>query len=101
MNYLAAPFPIRDSFPPAALFANVGELATAIIQILIAAAGAIGFIFIVIAGIKYVTASGDPKKIASASSALLYAIIGIAVAILAFVIVRVLQFFLKSDIPIT
>lgn len=88
------------NFPPAR-FTNFGELASDIITILISVAAAVSIIFIMIAGIKLVTSSGDEKKLASATSTLTYAIIGLVVTILAFMIVRILQHFLKSNVPIT
>ena len=57
-------------------------------------------IFIIISGIKIVTAAGDEKKLASASQTLTYAIIGLVVTILAFVIVRLVQYFLRSNVAI-
>jgi len=102
-------FDIRGVFQPAqiisvprgAIFstsAGFGYLASDILLILTGTAGAISLIFIVIAGIKFVTSGGDPKKLASASSTLTYAIIGLAVTILAFVILRIVQFFLRSSV---
>src|SRR3972149_7859737 len=108
-NYLA--FDIRDVFHPAQIFvgptriygdpAGFGRLASDVLLILTGTAGALSLMFIVIAGIKFVTSGGDPKKLASATSTLTYAIIGIAVTILAFVVLRIVQFFLKSAVPIT
>ena len=107
MNYLA--FNIREVFQPAQILGGTrfagpegfGNLATDILLILTGTAGALSLMFIVIAGIKFVTSGGDPKKLASATSTLTYAIIGLAVTILAFVILRIVQFFLKSEVPIT
>lgn len=100
MQYLA--FEIgRGNFSPAGKFTDFGQLATDIITILISASAAVSIIFIMIAGIKFVTSSGDEKKLASAQSTLTYAIIGLVVTILAFVIVRIVQYFLQSNVPIT
>lgn len=107
-----ASFDIRGVFDPAGITsgargkifdtsAGFGYLASDILLILTAAAGAISLIFIVIAGIKFVTSGGDPKKLGSATSTLTYAIIGLVVTILAFVILRVVQFFLRSSVGIT
>src|SRR3990167_1203064 len=87
------------NFSPAK-WTDFGQLASAIVTILISFAGALSIIFIVIAGIKFVTSSGDEKKLASASSTLTYAIIGLAVTILAFVIVRVVQYILRANVQI-
>ena len=88
------------NFSPAK-WTNFGELASALVTILVSFAGAISIIFIVMAGIKFITSSGDEKKLASASSTLTYAIIGLAVTILAFVILQIVQHFIWSDVAIT
>ena len=90
-----------NEFSPARLFENFGDLATTIITVLVSFAGALSIIFIIIAGFKFVTSSGDEKKLASASSTLTYAIIGLAVTILAFVILRIVQHFIGSNVTIT
>lgn len=101
MRYLAQSFKIQEQFTPANRFSDFGQLASDIILILTGAAGAISIIFIVAAGIKFITSSGDQKKLASASSTLTYAIIGLAVTALAFIILRVVQFFFGANVPIT
>lgn len=50
--------------------------------------GAIAVIVIIIGGLKYVTADGDASKIKGAKDTILYAIVGIVIAILAFAIVN-------------
>jgi len=95
------PFDIMDVFQPAKRFGSFGQLASDVLLILVSLAGALAIIFIMLSGFKFVTSSGDEKKLASARATLTYAIIGIAVVILAFVIVQILQYFLQSSIPIT
>ena len=97
-------FQIQDVFQPAGIYKDttgVAKLFTDIIQILIGVSGVLSLIFIMIAGIKIITASGDEKKLASAQATITYAIIGLVVTALAFVILRVVQYFLKSNVPIT
>ena len=97
-------FDIRGVFQPAAIYPDAtgfGKLASDVLLILTGTAGALTLMFIVIAGIKFVTSGKDSKKLASATSTLTYAIIGIAVTILAFVILRIVQFFLRSSVAIT
>lgn len=100
--YLA--FNIKDVFQPANIYGDVtgiGKLASDIVLILTSVAGTVSLIFIIIAGIKFITAAGDEKKMAAASATLTYAIIGLVVTILAFVILRVVQFFLGANVAIT
>lgn len=52
-------------------------------------AGAIAVLFIVIGGIRYMTAAGNPKAVETARKMLLWAVIGLAVIILATVIVAI------------
>lgn len=58
-----------------------------VISTLFFAIGAIAVIVIVVGGIKYATADGDSGKIASAKNTILYAVVGLVVALLANAIV--------------
>ena len=100
-KYLAASFTIKGNFSPADKFANAGALVTNIIIILTSFAGALAFIFIIIGGIKFITAAGDEKKMASATQTLTYAIIGLIVTAVSFIILRVVQHFLGANVAIT
>lgn len=91
----------KDVFPPAGRFSTVGQLASDIILILTSVVGVLSIVFIIIGGIQTITASADEKKLAAARSTILYAIIGLAVSVLAFIILQVVQYFLKSSVQIT
>jgi hypothetical protein len=96
------PVVIQTYFSPAGRFpGGVGQLFSDIIKIfiIISAVGAI--IFIILGGLKMVTASGDPKKLAGARNTIFYALIGLVVIALAFAIVQVVQYMLGSQIAIT
>lgn len=49
--------------------------------------GAVSVLMIIIGGIRYVTSNGDQSAITSAKNTILYAVIGLIVAILAYAIV--------------
>jgi ABC-type Fe3+ transport system permease subunit len=51
------------------------------------AIGAVCVIFVIIGGVKYATSGGDAEKVKSAKNTLMYALIGLAIALLAAVIV--------------
>ena len=53
-------------------------------------------LFVFMAAYKYLTAGGDPEKVKSASSNLLYAVIAIAVAIMAYGLPVLVGNFLKG-----
>ncbi|MCL2002038.1 pilin [Candidatus Saccharibacteria bacterium] len=58
-----------------------------ILRILTLIVGGLAVAFIVVGGIKYVTSGGDEKKVAGAKNTILYAVIGLVVAIAARVII--------------
>jgi uncharacterized protein YacL len=64
-------------------------IVTTVINTLIWFVGIIAVVFIIFGGIKYATSGGDEKKVASAKNTILYAVIGLVVALLAAVIVNV------------
>lgn len=57
-----------------------------IVNTLLYFVGALSVIFIIWAGFKYVTSSGNPENVKSAKSTLTYAVIGLIVASLAYAI---------------
>lgn len=72
---------------PDSLF-GVGGIFSTISNILIFLVGAIAVIMLIWGGLQYVISAGDSKRVESAKSTILYAIIGIVIAILAFAIVN-------------
>ncbi|MEP6710461.1 MAG: hypothetical protein ABJA64_01975 [Candidatus Saccharibacteria bacterium] len=68
------------------------RLAT-IVNVLLFLIGAISVIVIIIGGIKFVTSDGDPGKAKSARETILYAIVGVVIALLAYALV---QFVIKA-----
>lgn len=67
---------------------NLQENIALVVNVLLFLIGAIAVIVIVIGGIKYVTSDGDPGKIKSAKDTILYAIVGIVIALLAYALVN-------------
>lgn len=67
---------------------NIGSAIKSIIDIMLFALGAISVIMIVIGGIRYTTSNGDSNGIQGAKNTILYAIVGLVVAILAYAMVN-------------
>lgn len=67
---------------------SVGKIMTPIINTLLFILGAISVIMIIVAGIRYTTSGGDSGAVTSAKNTLMYSIIGLVVAILAYAIVN-------------
>ena len=68
----------KVSFPE-----GMWPVAFAVVDMLLYAAGVLAVIFIIIGGLSYMTAEGNPEKAASARRRILNAIIGLAIVILA------------------
>lgn len=58
-----------------------------VLQVTFGTMGAVAVLIITIAGTQYILSNGDPQRIAKAKDAIIYALIGLVVAILAFSIV--------------
>lgn len=54
-------------------------------------AGIVLFVMLIIGGFQYLTSGGDPKKVASARNTLTFAIIGIVLVALAYLILVVIS----------
>jgi len=72
---------------PGNLFGNGGIFQT-ITNILLFLIGAISVIMLIIGGIRYVVSNGDSNAVVGAKNTILYAIIGIVVAFLAYAAVN-------------
>lgn len=66
---------------------SIASAVADIIAILSFVAGILAIIFIIVAGIRYTTSSGNTQRTESAKQTLLYAVIGLIISTLAFSIV--------------
>lgn len=64
------------------------KLIQSIINILLFLIGAIAVIMIIIGGIRYVVSAGDQGQITGAKNTILYAVVGLVIAIMAYAIVN-------------
>ena len=67
-----------------------GCIVSRVIETLLFIIGAAAVIMLIVGGIRYVVSSGDQNAVTGAKNTILYAIIGLVVAFLAFAIVRFL-----------
>ncbi len=59
-----------------------------IVNVLLFVLGAVAVIMIIIGGIRYTTSNGEAAQLTSAKNTILYAVVGLVVAILAYAIVN-------------
>lgn len=82
----------RGNSQPGQLFGD-GSVFKRITDILLFLVGAIAVIMLIIGGIRYVVSGGDQTQVTAAKNTILYAIIGIVVAVLAY---AAIDFVLKT-----
>lgn len=62
-----------------------------LINILIIFGGVTAVILVILGGIKFITSGGDPIKVESARRTVTFAIIGLAIILLSFVLIKVIS----------
>ena len=67
---------------------DVNTIVRTIIQVVIYVVGLLAVVMIIIGGILYSTSAGDPGKVKKAKDTIMYGIIGLVIAVLAFAIVN-------------
>ena len=77
----------RPDGVPTELFGNTGVF-TQITNTILAAVGLIAVIMLIFGGVRYIISGGDQKKVTDAKNTILYAIIGLIIALLAYAIVN-------------
>ncbi|TSA44795.1 hypothetical protein D4R52_03685 [bacterium] len=70
---------------------NVGDLIVSILSILLIVAAAVATVFLILGGYRYVVSAGNEEGQESAKKNITSAIIGLAIIIMAFVIVRLVS----------
>lgn len=67
------------------------QLLPTVLTIVFTTVGAVALMLVVIGGVKYITASGDPQKMAQAKDTIIYSLIGLAIVLAAFSIVTLVM----------
>ena len=78
----------RGNEQPANLFGGENSIFKRVTDILLFLVGAISVIMLILGGIRYVVSGGDQAQVTAAKNTILYAIIGIVVAFLAYAAVN-------------
>jgi hypothetical protein len=66
---------------------------TAALTVAFSITGAIALLVITLAGFKYITTQGNPQEVAKAKNAIIYALVGLVISILA---VAIIQFAIRT-----
>lgn len=89
---ITIPNPLGNTSTFPALLGNIAKAVGDVIA-------ALGVIMIIVAGIFYLTSAGSPERIKTAKTALIYAIVGIAIGIAASTIADIIVKVLKGQSP--
>lgn len=73
---------------PQQLFGGEGSIFTTIVNVMLFIIGAICVIMLIWGGIRYTTSAGNSTAVTSAKNTIMYAIIGLVIAFLAFALVN-------------
>lgn len=77
---------------------NVVKIVQAIVQFILVVAFVLAFIFLLIGGIRWITAGGDEKGVAAARGMITAALIGLVIVLVAFAIIRLVEIFFGVNI---
>jgi len=67
---------------------NLMDTVNTIINVIIGVIGFVAVVVIILGGVQYTTSAGDPGKVKKAKDTILYGIVGLVIALLAFAIVN-------------
>jgi hypothetical protein len=62
---------------------GITNTVSTIVQILSVIAGIVAVIMVIVSGLRYITSGGDSGKVGAAKNSLIYALVGLAIAVLA------------------
>jgi len=77
---------------------TIADAVSFIVRIIIIAAFIVAFIFLLIGGLRWITAGGDEKAVAGARGMVTGALIGLVIVLAAFAIIRLIEFFFNVNI---
>ena len=78
--------------------ADVGAIASQIVNIFSIVVGAISVIMIIYGGFRYITSGGDSGRVGNAKNTLIYAVIGLIIVVLAQLIVHFVINFSSTNV---
>ena len=88
-----------DDTPPAAELSSLQTVFGNVVNVALALAAIVLFIMLIIGGFRYITAGGDPKGVEGARKTLTYAIAGIVLIALSYLILSFIESF--TGAPVT
>ena len=85
---------------PIAKFATIGHLVNVILPLLIIGAAILLLVMLLYGGFSWITAGGNPENLGKAQKTMTFAIIGLAIVILSFVVVKLITNIFNIEAPL-
>ena len=85
---------------PLAKFGDLGGILNVVIPTLILGAALIFLGALLYGGYTIITAGGEPKNLQKAQSIMKYALIGLIIVVLSFLLTKVIEILLNIDLPL-
>ena len=79
---------INAAKPSGAVATDLNDVFTTVVNVLLFVIGAISVVMLIFGGIRYTLSAGDSGAVTAAKNTILYAIVGLIIAFLAFAIVN-------------
>ncbi|MDP4000418.1 MAG: pilin [bacterium] len=73
---------------------SLGSILASVINALLLFAGAVAVLFLIIGGFRYVVSTGNEQQVDAARKTILYAVLGLIIIFIAFVLTRLIQDYL-------
>jgi len=90
----------QESVNPLAKFSNIASIANVIVSLFIILAS-LAFVFIMLSGAyTFMTSGGDAEKVKQSQKTFKFAVIGMLVVLVSFLIVKLIEFIFKITLPL-
>ena len=76
---------------------TLGDVLFNVVNALLLFAGAVAVLFLIIGGFRYVVSTGNPDQVDGAKRTILYAVLGLIIIFIAFVLVGLVQSYLGVE----
>jgi len=87
-------------YPSIQYFGTIGSLVNILVSTIMVIAGIVFLAMIFYAAFIMLTSAGDPEKVAQGRNVITYGFVGLLIMLSAFLIVKVVEYFLGIDLPL-
>jgi len=91
-------FPDLGKIQPPAGIPTFENFVTAVIRFIIIIAFIASFVFLLIGAIQWIVAAGEPKATGAARGRVTAALVGLAIVVSSFVIIKLIEFFFNVNV---